>query len=52
MSMIGAVITYKPETTTAQFESLIEKLRESGLVETVQWDRFNPEYGSPVFYVP
>jgi hypothetical protein len=46
---VGAVVIFTKGTTVADAE---EALRELDIVESSNVQEFNPEYGSPVFYIP
>lgn len=46
---VGAVVIFTAGTTIADAE---EALRDIDIVESANVQEFNPEYGSPVFYIP
>lgn len=46
---VGAVIVFTRGTTKEEAE---EAIRTLDIVESSDVQEFNPEYGSPVFYVP
>lgn len=46
---VGAVVIFTKGTTVADAE---ESLRQLDNIESADVQEFNPDYGSPVFYVP
>ncbi len=46
----GAVITFKPGISKEEAQKIIRAIQSR--LETVNVQEYNPEYGSPVFYVP
>lgn len=45
----GAVITFKPGISKEEAQKIIRAIQSR--LETVNVQEYNPEYGSPVFYV-
>lgn len=46
---VAAVVVFAPGVTTDEANAA---LRSIGIVEDINVNEFNPEYGWPVFYVP
>jgi len=49
---VGAVIHFLPGVTRVAALQAIRALEEQNLIEWKTVQEYNPDYGSPVFYVP
>lgn len=47
---VGAVLTFPRHMSKEDVRKLLQKIQKE--IETVQIGEYNPEWGSPVFYVP
>lgn len=48
----GAVVTFQPGVTKEQAIKLLQQFAERLKLEGMNVQEYNPEWGSPVFYVP
>jgi hypothetical protein len=49
---IASLIYWAPGVDRARIERWLQKLQEQGYVEGETTREYNPEHGSPVWYIP